>query len=119
MFRNYFGGGGHGYAYDLVDVAEYYNLYKDLMGFWQETFPNQIYNLNYEALTENQEEESRRLLEYCGIDWEQQCLAFHKTRRSVRTLSSQQVRKKMYAGSSQAWRKYEAHIQPMLALLPG
>ena len=108
---------GNGYSNDLVDLAEYYLLYQDLMEFWRQQFPSQIYDLNYEALTENQEQETRRLLEYCELPWEEQCLEFHKTKRTVRTPSGNQVRKKMYTGSSSAWRKYEAHLEPMLSVL--
>ena len=119
VFKQYFSGKEIEYAYDLSDIAEYYNLYIELMYFWREKFPNQIYDLDYEALTENQEEETRKLLEYCGLDWEDQCLQFHKTKRAVRTRSSAQVRQAMYKGSSAAWRKYETHLQPMLKALEG
>ncbi len=115
MFKLLFS--GNGYTNDLVDLAEYYLLYEDLMEFWRQKFPQQIYDLNYEALTEDQEQETRRLLEYCGLPWEEQCLDFHKTKRTVRTPSGKQVRKKMYTGSSDAWRQYEAHLQPMLSVL--
>ncbi|MDX2427466.1 MAG: tetratricopeptide repeat protein [Xanthomonadales bacterium] len=117
IFKHHIGGGGNAYSYDILDVAEYYNLYADLMEFWRQAFPDQIYDLDYESLTENQEQETRHLLEYCGLDWEDQCLDFHKTRRSVQTLSARQVRKAMYTGSSRVWRKYETHLQPMLEAL--
>jgi len=117
IFKHHIGGGENGYSYDILDVAEYYNLYADLMEFWRQAFPGQVYDLDYESLTENQEQETRRLLEYCGLDWEDQCLDFHKTRRSVQTLSARQVRKAMYTGSSRVWRKYETHLQPMLESL--
>jgi tetratricopeptide (TPR) repeat protein len=117
IFKHHIGGGGNGYSYDILDVAGYYNLYADLMEFWRQAFPGQIYDLDYESLTENQEEETRLLLDYCGLDWEDQCLDFHKTRRSVQTLSARQVRKAMYTGSSRVWRKYEIHLQPMLEAL--
>jgi hypothetical protein len=108
---------GHGYSNDLLDLAEYYKLYLDLMDFWSKEFPNRIYDLDYEALTRNQEPETRKLLEYCELDWEQQCLEFYKTRRAVRTPSGRQVRQKMYTGSSDAWRKYEAHLGPLVEAL--
>ena len=117
IFKHHIGGGGNAYSYDIIDVAEYYNLYADLMEFWRQAFPGQIYDLDYESLTENQEQETRRLLEYCDLGWEDQCLDFHKTRRSVQTLSTGQVRKAMYTGSSRVWRKYETHLQPMLKAL--
>jgi hypothetical protein len=116
-FANSFSGEGSEFAYDLEDVARYYNMYGDLMTFWHEMFPDQIYDLNYEALTENQEAETRKLLEYVDLDWEERCLDFHKTKRAVRTASAQQVRQKMYQGSSNKWRAYERHLNPMLKLL--
>ncbi len=119
VFKHYFSSKGTGYAYDLVDVAEYYKMYVGLMEFWRARFPNRLYDLNYEDLTENQEEETRKLIEYCGLVWEDQCLEFHKTKRAVKTASSFQVRQAMYKGSSEAWRKYETHIQPMLQALEG
>jgi len=119
IFKHYFSSKGGGFAYDLVDIAEFYKLYIDLMDFWQGRFPNQIYDLNYEALTENQEKETRKLLNYCGLGWEDQCLAFHKTKRAVKTASSVQVRQEMYKGSSETWRKYETLIQPMIQALKG
>jgi tetratricopeptide (TPR) repeat protein len=108
---------GHGYSNDLVDLANYYKLYFDLMGFWSEEFPGRIYDLDYEALTRNQESETRKLLEFCELDWEEQCLEFYKTKRAVRTPSGRQVRQKMYTGSSEAWRKYERHLGPLLESL--
>jgi tetratricopeptide (TPR) repeat protein len=117
VFKQYISNKEVGYAYDLADIAGYYKLYADLMDFWNSRFPGRIYNLDYEALTNNQGEETRKLLEYCNLDWEDQCLEFHKTSRAVRTPSSAQVRQAMYKGSSGSWRKYEAHLQPMLQVL--
>ena len=70
-----------------------------------------------EELTVNQEEETRGLLEFCGLEWEEKCLDFHKTKRAVGTASAAQVRQKMYTGSSEAWRKYENHLQPLIKAL--
>jgi tetratricopeptide (TPR) repeat protein len=108
---------GHGFSNDLGDLAEYYKLYLDLMDFWRKEFPGQVYDLDYELLTQNQEQETRKLLDFCGLDWEEQCLDFHKTNRAVRTLSDNQVRQKMYTGSSEAWKKYRHHLQPLIAAL--
>jgi len=118
-FKLYFSRRGNGFAYDLQDVAEYYKMYIDLMAFWHEKFPGRIYDLNYEALTEYQEDETRKLLENVGLNWEDQCLEFHKTKRAVQTASATQVRQKMYQGSSEEWRKYEKHLEPMIELLRG
>jgi tetratricopeptide (TPR) repeat protein len=118
-FKHYFSRKGNGFANDLQDVVEYYKMYIDLMAFWHAKFPGRLYDLNYEALTEHQEDETRKLLEYVGLNWEDQCLEFHRTERAVRTASATQVRQKMYQGSSEEWRKYQKHLQPMVELLSG
>lgn len=116
-FRLHFYANGLGFAYDLADLADYYRLYLDLMRFWRGRFPGRIYDLNYERLTEHQEQETRRLLNYCGLEWEDRCLEFEKTERAVRTASAAQVRNPIYKGSSQAWRNYECHLEPLLKRL--
>jgi len=119
IFRHFFDGNGHGYAYNLNDLSEYYKLYVDLMAFWEEVFPGRIHHINYEALTEDQEAQTRKLIGYCELEWEDRCLDFHLSKRSVSTASHLQVRKKMYQGSSDVWRRYEAHLQPMIRQLEG
>jgi tetratricopeptide (TPR) repeat protein len=116
-YRNLFSAGGSNYSRDLEDVAHYYNLYRDLMAFWHEQYPEKICDLDYEALTNQQEEQTRLLLDYVGLGWEDQCLEFYKSRRAVKTASAAQVRQKMYQGSSEAWRNYEEHLRPMLQIL--
>jgi hypothetical protein len=118
-YKHYFSGRGNGYAYDLQDVAEYFRMYVDLMSYWHELFPGRIVELDYESLTENQEEETRKLLHQVGLEWEDQCLEFHKTERAVQTASALQVRRKMYQHSSSEWRKYERYLEPMVEALKG
>ena len=117
IYKNYFTGIGNGYAYDMDNLAKFYKLYTDLMSFWRELFPASIYDICYEELTVNQEEETRGLLEFCGLEWDEKCLDFHKTKRVVATASAAQVREKMYTDSSEAWRKYENHLQPLIKAL--
>ena len=105
---------GLAFAFDQIDIAEYYKLYEDLMDFWQKKFPKKIYELNYDKLTENQELESRKIFNYLGLKWENSVLEFHNNSRVVQTASNIQVRKKMYKGSSQQWEKYKSWLQPML-----
>jgi tetratricopeptide (TPR) repeat protein len=109
-FKHYFASKGLGYSYSLRDTVAYYGLYKDLMHFWSQTYGDRIYNLDYDKLTEDQEPETMRLIEYLGLNWEEACLAPQNNKRSVKTASQQQVRKKVYKGSSQAWRKYEPFL---------
>jgi tetratricopeptide (TPR) repeat protein len=114
IYSRNFAGTGNGYANDFDDLARFYKLYLDLMAYWRQALPGKIYDLNYEALTLDQETETRKLLEYCELDWQDECLDFHKNNRPVRTASGQQVRQKMYQGSSDAWRRYEPHLTELL-----
>ena len=114
IFSRYFPAKGLGFSNDLSDIAEYYKLYEDLMTFWENLFPGRIYDLNYELLTENFEEETRKLIDYCGLEWEDACLEFEKNKRAVRTASAAQVRKKIYKGSSEAWRRFEKNLKDFI-----
>lgn len=117
VFRHYFSEGGNRYAYDMADLAAFYKLYTDMMAFWHRCFPGKILEFSYERLTEDQEGQTRRLLAYCGLSWEPNCLDFHRTKRAVKTASTAQVRRKIYQGSSDAWRTYEKHLQPLAQAL--
>lgn len=112
-YKHYFPS-GYGFTFDLRDLANFYSLYRGLMSYWRKCFPGKIYDLGYEDLTREQEAETRKLLAYCKLDWEEQCLNFHETQRPVITASSVQVRKPMYRGSSESWRKFESYLQPLL-----
>jgi tetratricopeptide (TPR) repeat protein len=116
-YKRYFPANGMRYCFDMEDIAKYYCLYQNLMKFWQDQFPNRIYDINYEQLTENQFEETEKLLAYVGLDWQDIVIDFHKNTSSVNTASSQQVRTKMYQGSSQEWERYKEHLGPMLNIL--
>jgi len=108
---------GLDYGNNFEDLAGFYGLYADLMDFWHQLFPGKIYDMCYEDLTINQEEETRKLLQYCELDWDENCLSFHKNKRAVESASVLQVRKKMYQGSSEAWKKYEAYLKPLIKSL--
>ena len=110
VYKHYFATTGNGFAYDLSDLAGYYSLYEGLMDFWHATFPGKIYDLSYERLTENQEEETKNLISHLGLPWQDSCLAFHENRRAVRTASLTQVRQKMYQGSSKDWERYKPYL---------
>ena len=112
-FKYFFSASGLGYAHDLDDLSEFYKLYVDLMDFWAEKYPDNLYQLDYEYLTENQESETRRLAEYLEIEWEDSLLDFHNNTRHVLTASSNQIRQEMYTNSSLDWKKYEKHLQKL------
>jgi len=113
-YKHFFTDEENGYSHNFDDLIGFYSLYKDLMDFWHETYPNKIYDLCYEDLTKNQEKETKKLLEYCDLDWDENCLKFHENQRQVKTPSTMQVRKKMYQGSSDDWKKHWTYIQPLI-----
>ena len=112
-YKHYFNS-GNGFTFDQEDLARFYGLYSELMDFWHELFPNKIYDLSYETLTENQNTETKKLLKYCELTWDENCLEFHKNERGIKTASASQVRQKIYQGSSEAWKKYEKYLQPLI-----
>ena len=116
-FRYFFAGQGNNFAYDLEDVANYFVMYSDLMDFWRRRFPNRIYDMNYRALTEDPETTAREMFDFLGLEWQPDCLDFHHRKRMIQTVSKAQIRKKIYTGSSEEWRRYEAHLQPMIRIL--
>ena len=113
-FKHYFSAKGLGYSYDLNDTVAYFKLYQDLMDFWDQQYSDQIYNLDYDKLTLEQEPETKKLIEHLGLDWEDNCLSPQENTQSVRTASQQQVREKVYSGSSQAWRKFKPYLKGAL-----
>ena len=96
---------------------KFYLLYRDLMQYWHMVFPGRIHDVTYEKLVEDQEGETRKLLETCGLEWNDACLSFYKTSRSVRTASTEQVRRPIYKDSVQLWKKYEKHLTPLKNIL--
>jgi hypothetical protein len=108
-----------GYSYDLDDVVTYFGLYKDLMQFWQGHYGDRIFDLSYDNLTLNQIDETKKLIQYLGLEWEGECLSPQRNKRSVRTASQQQVRQKVYQGSSQKWRKFEPYLNGVFDKLKG
>ncbi len=117
IYKHYFQSRGNGFSYNLEDLAGFYDMYIDLMAFWHQLYSDKIYDLCYEDLTTNQEEETRKLLAYCELDWDENCLNFHTTKRAVKTASALQVRQKMYQGSSKVWKQHEAYLEPLTKAL--
>lgn len=101
----------------LVDIGNYYLQYRRIMRHWEKIFPSDVLNVNYESLVSDQEGESRRIIEYCGLQWNDACLEFHKTERPVDTPSDWQVRQPIYTHSVGRWRNYENYITELLEVL--
>ena len=107
----------HQYSYNQKMLVEYYKLHQDLMEFWLKDHSNDIFVLDNEELVNNQETVTKKLIDFCELDWEKQCLEFHKNKRQVRTASIEQVRKPMNNKSIGAWKKYENYLSEMIAEL--
>jgi len=117
IFKNYFAGDGHCYAYDQVELGQYYNLYRDLMSHWHNVLPDFIHDMDYEKLVSEQEEKTRTLLDHMGLEWDDACLEFYKSERIVKTASAAQVRKPIHKGSVHSWKQYESSLKPLLEIL--
>tara|TARA_B100001105_G_scaffold33635_1_gene23499 strand:- start:76 stop:711 length:636 start_codon:yes stop_codon:yes gene_type:complete len=104
---------GQMFTYDLNEIARYYINYIELMDHWDEVLPSKVHRVNYEDVVENQEEETRKLLDYCNLPFEEQCLKFYETKRAVKTASSEQVRQPIYKQSVQLWRHYEKYLDQL------
>ncbi len=108
---------GQEFAYSIEDIARYYRTYLELMRHWEAVLPGRIMRIQHEDLVDDLEGSVRRLLEYCELDFEPACLDFHKTERSVRTASSEQVRQPLYREGLDQWRHYEPWLGPLRAAL--
>ncbi len=105
------------FSYSLEDLGRYYRDYVALMAHFDTVLPGRIHRVRYESLIADAETEVRRLLGYCGLPFEEQCLRFHETRRAVQTASSEQVRRPLYSDSVDEWRNFEPWLGPLKAAL--
>lgn len=113
MFCQYFPSGVP-YSYDLYKLGVFYSQYERTMEHWRKVLPGDtLIEIEYEKLVDNQESESRRLLDFLGLDWHDGCLEFYKQRRSVNTASDTQVIQPLYSSSIGRWKHYRRHLQPL------
>ena len=115
-YKSYFVGNLR-FSYDLTELGRYYRIYDRLMTHWRNLLPDFVYELSYEALVEDQEGESRRLLAFCGLDWDDAVLDYRTVERSVITASAAQVREPIYATSIGSWRRYQSHLGSLIEAL--
>jgi tetratricopeptide (TPR) repeat protein len=108
---------GQPFSYDLTDIGEYYLQYQRVMDHWHEVLPGKVLDVDYETVVSDLEGQVRRILDYCGLPFEEACLNFHETDRLVKTASSEQVRQPIYASSVDLWRNYESHLGELIEVL--
>ena len=101
------------FAHDMEELGRYYALYLDLMAHWRAVLPGFVHEIQYEDMVANQALETKKLLDYCALPWDDACLAFHKTKRTVATPSATQVRQPIYQGSVHLWKHYEQQLAPL------
>ena len=104
---------GQTFSYDLEVLGAYYRDYLDLMRHWEAALPGRVLRVQYESVVEDTEGQVRRLLEHCGLPFEEACLRFYETERPVRTASAEQVRQPINRSGMDSWRRFEAHIGPL------
>lgn len=117
LFKNNFAEDAIPFSYNLEASAQYYKLYNELMKYWKKILKDKILEINYEELVADQIIQTKKILEYCDLDWDDQCVNFYKSKRIVRTASVDQVRKPIYKNSVNSWKNYKSHIQPLINLL--
>jgi tetratricopeptide (TPR) repeat protein len=111
---------GHEHTYDLPELGRYLRAYEILMEHWRGVLPpGTMLDVQYEDLVDDLEGNARRIVAHCGLDWDEACLAFHKTQRPVLSASAVQVRQPLYRTSVGRWRAYEQALQPLLEALEG
>jgi len=106
------------FSYNLGELGRYYRYYRELMAHWRSVLPpDAMLDVSYESVVANLEEQIRRMLDYCGLPWDDGCLEFYKTRRPVLTASANQVRRPLFRSSINRWRRYQDYLQPLLSEL--
>jgi hypothetical protein len=104
---------GQEFTYSIEDIARYYRTYLELMQHWDAVLPDKILRVWHEDVVEDLEGNVRRILDFCGLEFEPACVEFYKTERSVRTASSEQVRQPIYREGLDQWRHYEPWLTPL------
>ncbi|MXU65981.1 tetratricopeptide repeat-containing sulfotransferase family protein [Oceanomicrobium pacificus] len=117
IYKNNFAAPGMGYSNDMGDLAAYRNAYNQLMQHWKSVLPDHVYDIEYAKLTANPEAEARALIAHLGLEWDDACLEFYKSKRAIRTASVTQARQPIYQSSVEAWRKFEEPLAPLFGAL--
>ena len=117
IFKNLFPSNFVSWGYDQLELGQYYNHYKDLMEFWNKLLPGFIYNINYDDLVNDNEVQIKKLIAFCGLDWEEGCLNFDKNNTPIKTLSVTQARQKIYRSSLDLSENYKIELKDLFSTL--
>jgi tetratricopeptide (TPR) repeat protein len=108
---------GQPFTYDLQELGEYYLQYERMMAHWHAVLPGRVLDVQYESVVADQAGETRRVLEFCELPWEEACLRYYETERAIRTASSEQVRRPIYTDSVGLWRHYQRELGELIDIL--
>jgi hypothetical protein len=108
---------GKNQSYDLVELGEYYLQYIEMMDHWDAVMPGAILRMQYEDVVADLPAQVHRLLDFCGLPFEEQCVEFHKSSRPVNTASAEQVREPIYRSGVEFWKNYESHLDELREVL--
>jgi tetratricopeptide (TPR) repeat protein len=108
---------GQDFSYQLEDMGRYYQVYLKLMAHWHDVLPGFVLTVKHEDVVDDLEKQVRRILDFCGLTFEQSCVDFHKTKRNIKTPSSEQVRQPIYKSATEQWRHFEQHLAPLKKML--
>ena len=116
-FKNSFSGSSLGFCYNMKKLGNYFNMYKNLMSFWNDEFKNKIYNLTYENLINNKKVEVEKLLKFCDLEWDENCLNPHKNKKLVGTASLAQIRSPIYQSSINKWKNVDNELDDLKKII--
>jgi hypothetical protein len=117
ILKQRFADGTHRYSNSMEWTAQFYRLFARQVAHWRQVAPETFIEVRYEDIVADLEGQARRMIEYCGLPWDEACLNFHENERRVKTLSSAQVRQPLYSSSVGAWKRYERDLAPLLEAL--
>jgi len=112
LYKNFFEGGLN-FTYNQRELGSYYNLYLDLMNYWKRLFPDSIFDVKYEQVLDKQELKSKEIINFCGLEWESECLKFYENKTPIKTMSTAQARKPIYSTSVNSFEKYSSFLSEL------
>ena len=116
LYKNFFEGGLN-FSYNQKELVTYYKLYLDLMNFWKNLLPNSIYEANYEKLINNPRDEINKMISFCGLSWEEDCVQFHNNKAPIKTMSTAQARRPIYKSSVNSFKKFSPFLTDINKLI--
>ncbi|MDF1578229.1 MAG: sulfotransferase [Desulfobulbales bacterium] len=116
-YKTLFTAQGQEFSYDLQELGKFHQLYQETIEYWETLIPESILDIQYERIIEDPEAETRKILDFCDLQWDENCREFYKTKRTVSTASVMQVRKPIYKSSLAIWKNYEKNLGPLIDAL--